>query len=361
MFDDTTFSRLRAIGLSPAMLAQLSFCAPPCAQPGPLRVTEVQREGLTLHDGQAEHGARVLPALRQQLADQSDALAVGDWVLADRNEHGQWWTHTRVPPLNQLARRLHDGRDKLTRTVIVSNVDTALLVMGLDNDYSLRRIERYLALVRMAGVAPVVVLTKSDLCADPQARLRDVQVLLPSGAWAVAVNALGDEPRQRLSDWLHEGQTLVLLGSSGAGKSTLTNSLIGHDQQLTGGIRSGDGRGRHTTTARSLHAVSGGACIIDTPGLRTLRLDGDADALGSVFDDIARLALQCRFRDCGHGDEPGCAVRAAVDPARLKSFQKLLREARRDTLTALERKTVVAQWKARGRQVAQRMAHKRGD
>jgi len=358
---DTTLSQLRAIGLSPAMLSQLSFCTPRASQSGPQRVTEVQREGLTLHDGHTEHDARVLPALRQQLAEQSDALAVGDWVLADRNEHGQRWVHTRVPPLNQLARRLHDGRDKVTRTVIVSNVDTALLVMGLDGDYNPRRIERYLALARMTGVTPVVVLTKSDLCADPQARLREVQALLPPGAWAVAVNALGDEPRQLLAEWLGEGQTLVLLGSSGAGKSTLTNALIGHYQQLTGGNRSGDGRGRHTTTARSLHVVPGGACIIDTPGLRTLRLDGDADALSNVFDDITELAQQCRFRDCGHGDEPGCAVRAGVDPARLKSYQRLLREARRDTLTALERKTQVAQWKARGRQAAVRMAYKRGD
>ena len=361
MFDDSTTHRLRAIGLSPAMFQQLSSWVPAGAQSGPQRVTEVQREGLSLHDGQAEHGARVLPALRQQLADQSDALAVGDWVLAERNEHGQWWVHSRVPPINQLARRLHDGRDKVTRTVIVSNVDTALLVMGLDNDYSPRRIERYLALVRMAGVTPVVVLTKSDLCADPHARLQEVQALLPGGAGAVALNALGDEPRQRLAGWLGEGQTLVLLGSSGAGKSTLTNALTGQDRQLTGGNRSGDGRGRHTTTARSLHVVPGGACIIDTPGLRTLRLDGDADALGSVFDDITQLALQCRFRDCGHADEPGCAVRAGVDPARLKSFQKLLREAQRDTQTALERKVQVSHWKARGRQAAVRMAHKRGD
>jgi ribosome biogenesis GTPase len=361
MIDDSAMLRLRAIGLSSAMLSQLSTCASQGAQSGPQRVTEVQRESLTLHDGQDERDARVLPALRQQLADQSDALAVGDWVLAERNPHGQWWVHTRVPPLNQLARRLHDGRDKVSRTVIVSNVDTALLVMGLDGDYNPRRIERYLALARMAGVAPVVVLTKSDLCADPQSRLQEVQALLPAGAWVVAVNALGDEPRQRLAEWLGQGQTLVLLGSSGAGKSTLTNALVGHEHQLAGANRSGDGRGRHTTTARSLHVVPGGACIIDTPGLRTLRLDSDADALGSVFDDITALAARCRFRDCGHGDEPGCAVRASVDPARLKSYQKLLREARRDAQTALERKTQVSQWKARGRQAAVRMAHKRGE
>ena len=185
--------------------------------------------------------------------------------------------------------------------------------------------------------------------------------MLPAGAWAVAVNALGDEPRRLLADWLGEGQTLVLLGSSGAGKSTLTNALIGQAHQSTGGNRAGDGRGRHTTTARSLHVMPGGACIIDTPGLRTLRLDGDADALGSVFDDILQLAQQCRFRDCSHGDEPGCAVRAGVDAARLKSYLRLLRESQRDHQTALERKTQVSQWKARGRQAAAQMAHKRGD
>jgi len=361
MFDSSTASRLRAIGLSSALVQQLHTWTPAGVQPGPQRVTEIQREGVTLHDGLSERGARVLPALRLQLAEQSDALAVGDWVWADCNPHGEWWVHTRMPPLNQLARRLHDGRDKVTRTVIVSNVDTAVLVMGLDADYSPRRIERYLALVRMAGVMPVVVLTKADLCADPQAHLSEVRSLLPPGAVAVALNALGDEPRQQLADWLGEGQTLVLLGSSGAGKSTLTNALTGHADQLIGGTRSGDGRGRHTTTARSLHVVPGGACIIDTPGLRTLRLDGDADALGRVFDDITTLALQCRFRDCGHGDEPGCAVRAAVAPARLFSYQKLLREARRDTQTALERKAQVSQWKARGRQARVQMAGKRGE
>jgi ribosome biogenesis GTPase len=361
MIDSSAFQRLRAIGLAPALVQQLMTLAPAGAEGSLMRVTEVQREGLTLHDGECEHAARLLPQLRATLADEGDALAVGDWVLGERNPHGQWWVHTRVPPLNQLARRLHDGRDKVTRAVIVSNVDTALLVMGLDADYNPRRLERFLALARMAGVLPVVVLTKADLCADPGARLREAQALLPPGAAAVAVNALGDEPRQALAPWLGVGQTLVLLGSSGAGKSTLTNSLTGSQHQLTGGNRLGDGRGRHTTTARSLHAMPGGACIIDTPGLRTLRLDGEAESLNAVFDDIARLALQCRFRDCRHEDEPGCAVREGVPAARLRSFQKLLREARRDTQTALERKVQVSQWKARGRAAKVRMETKRGE
>ncbi len=325
-----------------------------------MRVTEVQREGLTLHDGEQERCVRALPSLLTRLRDEADALAVGDWVLAERHAHGEWWVHDRVPPHTQIARRLHDGRDKVTRTVIVSNVDTALLVMGLDHDFNLRRLERYLALVRLAEVSAVVVLTKADLCADAAARRQEAEALLPPGAVALAVNALGDEPGVALAPWLGAGQTLVLLGSSGAGKSTLTNALTQREVQSTGANRSGDSRGRHTTTARSMHLTPGGACIIDTPGLRTLRLDGEAGALEGVFDDIARHALQCRFRDCRHEDEPGCAVRAAVPAERLRSFHKLLREARRDTLSALERKAQVSEWKARGRAAKLRMEAKRG-
>jgi ribosome biogenesis GTPase len=365
MIDTLDFQRLQAIGLTPqiaARVAAIDTTTTEAEEGGAqlMRVTEVQREGLTLHDGVHEHAARLLPALRHALADAVDAVAVGDWVLASRNPLREWWVHTRVPPLSQLARRLHDGRDKVTRVVIVSNVDTAMLVMGLDHDFNLRRLERYVALVRLAEVTPLVVLTKSDLCPDPAARLRAVQALLPQGAGAVALNALGEEPRQQLAPWLVSGQTLVLLGSSGAGKSTLTNALTGSQQQVTGANRAGDSRGRHTTTTRSLHRTPDGACIIDTPGLRTLRLDGEEAALGAVFDDIASLATKCRFRDCRHQGEPGCAVQAGVAAERLHSYQKLLREARRDTLTALERKAQVSEWKARGRAAKQRLESKRG-
>ncbi len=364
MFDTTVLHRLRGIGLAPALVSPLALAAGDDPETLPWRVTEVQREGLTLHDGENECAARLLPALRNALTAEADAIAVGDWVLARRNALGECWVHERVPPLNQLARRLHDGRDKVARVVIVSNVDTALLVMGLDHDFNLRRLERYVALVRLAGVCGVVVLTKRDLASDTHSRLQQAQAMLPADVVAVAVNALGDEPRQQLAPWLQGGQTLVLLGSSGAGKSTLTNALTNpltdSDRQLTGASRSGDGRGRHTTTTRSLHRTAEGACIIDTPGLRTLRLDGDAQELGAAFDDITQLALRCRFRDCQHGAEPGCAVREGVPGERLRNYQKLLREARRDTLTALERKAQLQQWKARGREARARTDSKRG-
>jgi len=360
MIDSVAFERLRRIGLSQSGLQAYSTLMEQHPGSVPLRVTEVQRESVALHDGENDLSGRLLPALRTQLAEGGDALAVGDWVLAERNPFGQWWVLARAAPLNQLARRLHDGRDKVARVVIVSNVDTALLVMGLDHDFNTRRLERYLALVRMAGVAAVVVLTKRDLCADAPARLQQVQAMLSPDTVAVAVDALSTEPLTALQPWLQTGQTLVLLGSSGAGKSTLTNALCSQQVADTGANRSGDSRGRHTTTVRSLHVTPAGACIIDTPGLRTQRLDGDVAELDTAFADIAQLALQCRFRDCRHEAEPGCAVRAGVPFERLRNYQKLQREARRDTITALERKVQVAEWKSRTRQGRLRAETKRG-
>jgi ribosome biogenesis GTPase len=209
----------------------------------------------------------------------------------------------------------------------------------------------------------VVVLTKADLCADADDKLRGVHRVLPARCVVVAVNALSDDCRTALADWLQPGQTLVLVGSSGAGKSTLTNTLCAKagepDAQATGVARRGDGRGRHTTTSRSLHRTLAGACIIDTPGLRTLRLDGGEQALDTVFADVARLAPLCRFRDCHHADEPGCAVREQVGAERLSNYHKLLRETQRDKQSALQRRQQVSQWKARSREGRMRMAAKR--
>jgi ribosome biogenesis GTPase len=232
--------------------------------------------------------------------------------------------------------------------------------MGLDGDFNLRRLERYLAMVYPAGLWPVVVLTKADLCADVEARRDEVTARIGPRVDVHAVNGLDRAAAVTLAPYLGMGQTLVLLGSSGAGKSTLTNALLGGDVQSTAAVRSDDSRGRHTTTARSLHRLPGGACVIDTPGLRGLAPDIDEAALMASFDDILMLSAECRFRDCTHTDEPGCAVRAGVAPDRLANFQKMLRDIRRETMTPLQRREVVSMWKARHKAASMRMKLKRG-
>ncbi len=348
------FDRLRPIGLSLAMARAIALVREDVSG-APLRVTEVHRETLRVHDGVAEFTSRVMPRLQRGLADDGETLAVGDWLLAECDRHGDWWAHTRVAPQTQLARRDMHGMPQ----VFASNVDTALLVMGLDADFSPRRLERYLALVQGSGVEPVIVLSKADLCVgELEQRLETLRTRLPGGLNTVAINALDSEAERKLAPWLDAGQTLVMLGSSGAGKSTLTNTLLGTPVQDTGGVRQGDGRGRHTTTVRSLHQLPGGACVIDTPGVRTLR--PATDVAGAGFDDVTSLARTCRFRDCRHAGEPGCAVREGVLPDRLANFHKLERELRRDTMTALERREQLNLWKARGRAGRARVRQKLG-
>src|SRR5256714_9111685 len=340
------FEALRHMGLTPAMAQHLSMHEVPDEGIAYtlMRLTEVHRDALRLHDGHVERSARFLPRVVRGLEMEDTALAVGDWVLAAPDEHGDWWVHLQVPPLTHIARRDADGR----RHPVVSNVDTALLVMGLDDDYNLRRLERYLALVQGSGVQPVVVLTKMDVAAPTPGllapRLAEMRERFSRSLDVVPVNGTHVSAAQALAPWLHTGQTLVLLGSSGAGKSTLTNTLAGAAGGETRAPRARDGPGKHTTTSRSLHGLPGGACVIDTPGLRALRPDVDEATLAWLFDDIGRLALQCRFRDCSHQQEPGCAVREGIGGDRLRNYHKLAREARRDTMTLLERQQPASAW-----------------
>jgi ribosome biogenesis GTPase / thiamine phosphate phosphatase len=365
MFDAIDFEALRAIGLTQALVAQMFNLQ---IEPGDrlMRVTEIQRDRLRLHDGRAEHSAQTWPTLRLALQMQADALVVGDWVAARPagDAGGSHWAVARVPPVTRLVRRDSSGQ----RQPLVANVDTALLVMGAGLDFNLRRLDRYLALVRLAGVTPVVVLSKADLCAAPQSRIDAVRRHVSGGVDVLALNGLDASACDALWPWMALGRSLVLLGSSGAGKSTLTNTLTNtltgagdaFAARATGGVRAGDERGRHTTTTRSLHRCPGGACIIDTPGLRGLQLDADEAELDAVFEDISSLASRCRFRDCRHEAEPGCAVRSAVPASRLLSYHKLQREAHRQDMTLLERRQQLAQWKARGRSAREVGRAKRG-
>lgn len=337
------FPTLYQIGFHQHFVSQLAAALP---QHRLARVTAVQRDVLMLDDGHEPFPARSARFV-------ATPPVVGDWVLVTHHLGDYWIDHT-LAPLTQLARRTPSGRQ-----VLASNVDTALLLMGLDNDFNPRRMERYIAVVRACGVAPVMVLTKPDIGVDVGERIAQLRQRIPGDV--PLLHLVPGEQRDTgvLAPWLAAGQTLVLLGSSGVGKSTLTNALSG-SLQATGGTRQGDDRGRHTTTARSLHRCPGGACIIDTPGLRAWQPDADEDELGMSFNDIAALADSCQFRDCSHKSEPGCAVRGVVDADRLHNYRKLLREVRRAEQTALERIAERGKWKVLMKAAKQRGRDKRG-
>lgn len=301
------------------------------------RVVEHTRGLSVVHDGAVSYEARALPALARE-----SGIAVGDWVLVRGDEHGQQWISNRLPPYSQLQRIDPSG----ARQTLVTNVDCAFLVMGLDGDFSPRRLERYLAMAKSAGVLPLVVLTKRDLCDDVDARLDELAARIPSNVDRLAVNGTDALDVDGLKPYLGPGQTVVLLGSSGAGKSTLLNTLAGSAEQKTGAVREHDSHGRHTTTSRQLRQLPTGGCIIDTPGLRGLRLDIDEASLEALFEDISALAAQCRFRDCAHESEPGCAVREHVQPDRLSNYHKMKREVARDRASVLARQATKAGVKA---------------
>ncbi len=254
-------------------------------------------------------------------------FAVGDWILAE-------------PENNLVVRRL-DRHALLQRKtegarlpqLIAANVDTLFIVTSCNDDFNPARLERYLALANEAETNPVIVLTKADKTKDV-APFFERAAALQRGLKVVSLNAKSPDAANTLAPWCQQGQTVALVGSSGVGKSTLLNTLTskqGEDAQLTGGIREDDAKGRHTTTSRSLHGIKGGGWVIDTPGIRTLHLSDVSEGLGILFAEITELAPNCRFRNCTHAHEPGCAVQAAVeegkiDPSRLERWRKLQEE-----------------------------------
>lgn len=248
-------------------------------------------------------------------------------------------------PPHAFARRAAGRRDE--PQPIAANIDTVLLVSGLDGDFNLRRIERYLALSAESGAAAVIVLNKCDLCDDLAAYVAATRAI-SAGAPVVTANAVAEGGLDAVRGLLAPGRTLALLGSSGVGKSSIVNGLLGEDRLRTNSVREHDSRGRHTTTHRELIPLPAGGALIDTPGMRELQLWAGRESIESVFDEISELAGQCRYRDCAHQGEAGCAVEAAfaagdLDAARLASYRKLQREARHqetlsDPLAAMERK-----------------------
>lgn len=280
------------------------------------RIASVQRTAAT---GLGPAGDR---ALGLGPSTQSGTLAVGDWVTADATG-----LITQVLPRRALLQRRAAGVELKTQ-LICANVDTLFITTSCNADFNPARLERYLALALDAGVVPVILLTKPDLADAPVADyLARARALSPALAGVVVLDARAPDAANLLADWLGPGQTVAFIGSSGVGKSTLLNTLTGGDQ-ATAGVRKGDQKGRHTTTSRSLLPLPTGGWVIDMPGMREIGLHDVTLGIERVFADLAALAEDCRFRDCTHMHEPGCAVLAGVaagtvDPARLARWQKL--------------------------------------
>lgn len=307
----------------------------PFAEQGLVPARVVAQKGLyQVSTGDAECFADLSGRLRHELKTPGGASgypAVGDWVaLRPPAGDGRALIQAVLPRRSKFSRKVAGQRTD--EQVVAANVDTIFLVSGLDGDFNPRRIERYLTAAWNSGASPVVVLNKLDCCADPDGCLLEAESVA-LGVPVHRVSALTGENCAELHAYLGTGQTVSLLGSSGVGKSTLINRLLGRDVQRTSEVREGDDRGRHTTTHRELFTAPAGGMLVDTPGLREIQLWEGDQGIESAFADVESLAERCRFADCRHRGEPGCAVEAAAEsgelPAeRLESYRKLQRELR---------------------------------
>lgn len=292
------------------------------------RVAAAHRGGYTLYLEQGECAADITGKLRHQAIASVDLPAVGDWVVIQPHRSDHATIHHILPRKSKFSRKFPGATT--TEQIIATNVDTAFLISGLDHDFNLSRIERYLLLTWESGANPVVVLNKADLCEDVSVYLNQVEAIAP-GVPIIALSALHHHGLDPLQPYCQPGQTVALLGSSGVGKSTLTNQLLGAEIQTVQSVRQGDDRGQHTTTHRELLILPTGGLIIDTPGMRELQVWTSEDRLQDTFADIEVWAEQCRFRDCQHDREPGCRVQQAIAqgilaPRRFANYQKLQRE-----------------------------------
>lgn len=293
---------------------------------GPARVSLEHTHIYRVIAPDGERLARVSGRLRHAATGRADFPAVGDWVVVEAAAGGGDARITAVlPRATHFSRRA--AGNPTEEQVVAANIDVVFLVSGLDHDFNPRRIERYLVTAWESGAAPVIVLNKADLVNDPAVFVADVSALA-AGVPVYAVSAKRPESMAALRDHLGPGRTAALLGSSGVGKSSIANTLIGEEILRTRAVRESDSRGRHTTTGRQLVLLPGGGILIDTPGMRELQLWDTGEAVAGAFADIESIGESCRFRDCRHAGEPGCAVAAAVasgmlPPARLESYRKL--------------------------------------
>jgi ribosome biogenesis GTPase len=325
---------LNALGWSPGRDKEFEAYAP--AGLAPARVAAQHRGSYVVYTERGERQAEVAGRLRHEAAAASDFPAVGDWVAVDdAPAAGPATIHAVLERATAFSRKA--AGEEAVEQVVAANVDVVFLVSAFGDDLNVRRIERYLASGWESGAQPVIVLNKSDLAADLPADLAEVEAVA-FGVPVHVVSCLAEEGLDQLEGYLAGHRTVALLGSSGVGKSSLLNRLVGWERQDVQGIRD-DGRGRHTTTFRELVPLPGGGLVLDTPGMRELALWDAGGGVEDAFTDVTDLAADCRFADCAHEGEPGCAVQAAIADGglsheRLESYRKLQRELRHLELKA---------------------------
>ena len=325
---------LRDLGWDDALRHQFEpWTTKPDVQPGRVFIEFNYLFRVYIHGGEIE--AVLAGRMKHHATSRSELPAVGDWVVVRMRPGDERGSIIAILPRRSRFSRRTAG-NVTDEQVVAANVNVTFIVMALDHDYSVRRLERYLLLARESGAAPVVLLTKPDLGDDVQARIAEVQAIAGDGPVHV-LNPRAGEGVEQVMHYLTRGRTGALLGSSGVGKTTLINRLLGSDARRTRDVRAADSKGRHTTTNRELVVLPNGGLLIDTPGMRELQLWDIGDAVRETFDDIDNLAVSCHFTDCAHRDEPRCAVKAAVEGGtlaadRLESYLRL-----KDELAFLER------------------------
>lgn len=321
----------------------------------PGRVTTESAQLYKIQTGEQENWAILTGSLLNSIGEKSGFPAVGDWVTVDRDSgHQHWIIREILPRYSALTRKVAGITTEAQ--ILAANVDYVFIVNGLDGgrNFNLRGIERYITLGWESGAEPVVVLNKADLCEDIESARLQAESVSP-GVKVLAVSALTGYGFDDVASIAAEGKTIALTGRSGVGKSSIINQLAGREIMDTGGLRENDLRGRHTTTHRELIRLDSGAILIDTPGLREVQLWADDDSIHSAFPEIDEFAEMCRFRDCSHSREPGCAVQAAVasgeiEHSRFESYLDLQKELR--YLQAKQDDKARKQIQARGKEIA---------